>query len=198
MKKKDIEKMLRNSADNFTPDIFYRIKERNIYTNTYQYKKYENSSEKIKNKFVWKKAFLAFSCVLVVVIGIMLFMNYMLSAEQTVYLDINPSMALTTNHFDNVIQTEYLNEDAETLFAEFDPKGKDIETVVAKFVDLCCEKGYINEENSSQTIFISAYAKNEQKAAKTLNSLNSVAEQKLNNKKICCDVQNEKINQEIK
>jgi len=119
MNNNDIEKMLRASADSFTPNNFNRVLQAD------HKRKYSPSKTKTHSRiyFTWRKA-LAVACMVMLFIGSFAFFNYMLADNVTVYLEVNPSVEIVTNRFDYVKRVTYINEDAEEMFLNYKLKGK--------------------------------------------------------------------------
>ena len=191
MRKKDIEKILINSADSFVPNCLDKVLEKTKFITP------------VENNIVIKPALsffrrfaIALSCVLVLMIaGVGGYFGYMNQDYQTIYMDINPSMAVTIDHFEKVKEVVYLNDDSEKLFSDFKPEGKSIDEVMQQFIDECNEKGIFA---TNSTLYISLYGKNQSKAQEALDKLNNRANQILNEKKIESKVEKNKINKEEK
>ena len=92
---------------------------------------------------------------------------------QTVYIDINPSVALKLNRFDRVIGVEYLNDDAKALLSDVKLVGKDATDALSTVIDACDNAGYVKDDSE---IYISATSKEEKKSEKLLNKLKVCAE----------------------
>lgn len=191
MRNKDIEKKLINSADSFVPDCLEQVLEKTRFVTP------------VDNNIAWKPAMsffkrcaIAFSIVLVLIVsGAASFFGYMNQDYQTIYMDINPSMAVTINHFEKVKEIVYINDDAEGLFSDYQPIGKSIDEVMQKFIDECSNKG-VFEQNS--TLYISLYGKNQSKAQEALDKLNDKVNEILNEKQIKSKVEKNRITKEEK
>ena len=92
---------------------------------------------------------------------------------QTVYIDINPSVALKLNRFERVIGVEFLNEDAKALLSDTKLVGSNAEDALKTVISACNSAGYVKEDSE---IYISASAKQEQKSEKLLKKLKDKAE----------------------
>lgn len=92
---------------------------------------------------------------------------------QTVYIDINPSVALKLNRFERVIGVEYLNEDAATLLSNVKLVGCDASDALTTVINACNSAGYVKSDSE---IYISAEANNTKDSEKLLNKLKSKAE----------------------
>ena len=92
---------------------------------------------------------------------------------QTVYIDINPSVALKLNRFDRVIGVEYLNDDAKNLLSNVKLVGSSSTDALSTIITACDTAGYVN---ANSEIYISATAKNDESSEKTLQKLKGHAE----------------------
>ena len=92
---------------------------------------------------------------------------------QTIYIDVNPSIALKLNRFDRVIGVEFLNDDAKDLLSDVKLVGADATSAVQTVISACDSAGYVKEDSQ---IYISASAKEEQKSEKLLKKLKDSAE----------------------
>ena len=92
---------------------------------------------------------------------------------QTIYIDVNPSIALKLNRFDRVIGVEFLNDDAKDLLSDVKLVGADATAAVQTVISACDSAGYVKEDSQ---IYISASAKEEQKSEKLLKKLKDSAE----------------------
>ena len=92
---------------------------------------------------------------------------------QTIYIDINPSVALKLNRFERVIGVEYLNEDAALLLADTKLVGCDATAALETVITACNSAGYVKEDSE---IYISASAKEEKNSEKLLQKLKGHAE----------------------
>ena len=92
---------------------------------------------------------------------------------QTVYIDVNPSVALNVNRFDKVSSVEYLNEDAEKALSSVKLKGLTAEDALEKVIDAYDDAGYF--ENGAE-IYISAVSEKNKNYDKLLSKMQERAE----------------------
>lgn len=92
---------------------------------------------------------------------------------QTVYIDINPSVALKLNRFERVIGVEFLNDDAKALLSDTKLVGCDAKEALQTVINACDSAGYVKENSE---IYISASAKEEKSSEKLLQKLKGHAE----------------------
>lgn len=74
-----------------------------------------------------------------------------------VAVDINPSIVLTTNPWDKVVEVEALNEDAETLLVDLELIGLQVEEAVELIIAEATEMGYIDLLAEGEVVMITAY-----------------------------------------
>ena len=98
---------------------------------------------------------------------------------QTVYIDVNPSVALNVNRFGKISSVEYLNEDAEKALNGIKLKGLSAEDALEKMIDAYDDAGYF--ENEAE-IYISAVSEKNKNADKLLAKLSERAEKIKGNK----------------
>ena len=174
MTEKDIEKML-SECDGLDmshikkEDALARAKQE-MYFGTESAKEEKGSSSNFfRNKrFVSAIAGAAFA--LLICFGMIGLYN---ENFQTVYIDINPSVALKLNRFERVIGVEFLNEDAKALLSSAKLVGRDATDAVQTVISACDSAGYVKNDSE---IYISASAKEEQKSEKLLQKLKGSAE----------------------
>ena len=92
---------------------------------------------------------------------------------QTVYIDVNPSVALNVNLFSKVSSVKYLNDDAKEALDGIKLNGLSAEDALEKMITAYDEEGYfdINAE-----IYISAVSEKNKNADKLLAKLSERAE----------------------
>ena len=92
---------------------------------------------------------------------------------QTVYIDVNPSVALNVNRFGKVSNVEYLNDDAKEALDGIKLKGLSAEDALEKMITAYDENGYFD---SNAEIYISAVSEKNKNADKLLAKLSERAE----------------------
>ncbi|MBV1708704.1 MAG: hypothetical protein KMY54_02490 [Erysipelothrix sp.] len=74
-----------------------------------------------------------------------------------VAVDINPSIILTTNPWDKVVEVEALNEDAETLLVDLVLIGLQVDEAVELIIAEATEMGYIDLLAEGEVAMVTAY-----------------------------------------
>jgi len=105
------------------------------------------------------------------VMGVMIGLNN--ENYQTVYIDVNPSVALQTNRFGKVNGVEYLNEDAKDALVGVKLEGLSAEDALEKMIIAYDGAGYFD---SNTEIYISTLSEKNKNADKLLAKLSKRAE----------------------
>ena len=92
---------------------------------------------------------------------------------QTVYIDVNPSVALHINRFDYVSDVEYLNKDAKKTLNGIKLKGLSAEEALEKMIAAYDEAGYFDGDAE---IYISAISDKSKNNDELLTKLSEHAE----------------------
>ena len=69
--------------------------------------------------------------------------------DSVISLDVNPSIEITTNNKDRVIDVVARNADAETIIGDMDFKGSDIDVALNALIGSLLRNGYIDEAKNS-------------------------------------------------
>jgi|GEM_PF-2765608 len=89
-----------------------------------------------------------------------------------VTMDVNPSIQYTLNIFNDVIEAEALNEDAESVIPEIEWKFQDIEDVIEQTIDALDDEGYLDKSNWDENgIVISVNARSEERSDRLVSAL---------------------------
>lgn len=116
-----------------------------------------------KKSLIFRVAAIAAAFVLCCGVGIGLFAyNTSDGIETTVSLDVNPSVEITLNKGDKVIDVTPLNEDGEIVVGDMDFEGVDLDVAVNALIGSMVQNGYINELSNS--ILLSVNGKDTEKA----------------------------------
>ena len=177
MTDKDIEMMLKDSGGLDTShlkkdDILAKAKQE-LYFGSATEQTESKKKESFPLRFTKKRFFPALAgaiVMLVLFIGVLGLYN---ENFQTVYIDINPSVALKINRFERVIGVEYLNDDAKNLLSGTKLVGCDAADALATVISACNTAGYVDADSE---IYISASAKEEKSSEKLLSKLKTHAE----------------------
>lgn len=83
--------------------------------------------------------------------------NYVAFSEQvatTILLDVNPSIEITVNKIDEVIEVMALNEDAETIIEDLDLEGVEVDVAMHIIVGSLVRNGYIDEAKNAVLVTV--------------------------------------------
>ncbi len=98
----------------------------------------------------------AAACLLLVLGGILSFriydMNY--SIDSTVSLDVNPSIQITANKKERILDVVGLNEDGKKVIGDMDFKGSDLDVAVNAIIGSMLRNGYLNDLANSILISV--------------------------------------------
>lgn len=105
-----------------------------------------------------------FGWVLAMGLALVLFVSglqWVNTSASYIAVDINPSIILTTNPFDKVIEVEPLNEDAETLLVNLELIGLQVDEAVELIIAEATEMGYIDLLTEGEIAMVTAYNRDE-------------------------------------
>ena len=117
----------------------------------------EDASEKStfiaeKRKPSWLKQITAAAAAVVILVGgIAGFNGYKASKaiDSIISLDVNPSIEITMNSKDRVIDVSAANEDAEKIIGDMDFRGADIDVAMNALIGSLLRNGYISDSKNS-------------------------------------------------
>lgn len=176
MRNNDINEKLKNAFERLTPDVLDSVlskceeqKGRNFMT--------ENI--KMKKRPIWTKIAGLAAAVAICVAGGMGFSAYkeIYGVASTVSLDVNPSIEITINKKEAVIDVIPKNEKAVDVIGDMKLGGSDVNVAVNAVVGSMLRKGYINSDTSS--ILITVDDKDEKRAEALQTSLTTGVKQVL-------------------
>ena len=137
------------------------------------------TEEKKKRGFI-KYLMAAASLVLVMGAGALLTNVYRLNyaVSSTVSLDVNPSIQITVNEKERVLEVKALNKDGGIVIGDMDFEGSDIDVTMNALIGSMLRKGYLNELANSILISVDNNdpAKGEQLQEKLTEKVNELLE----------------------
>lgn len=98
-----------------------------------------------RNRTVWKRVAAACVCLLILVFGGVYAHNLYFTETLYMDMDINPSVELAVNRFDNVIGVYAYNEDGERLLSSLQLLHKPYRTAAAMLTEAAAQQGYLTE-----------------------------------------------------
>ena len=84
------------------------------------------------------------------------------AAASVITIDVNPSVEITANRNDKVLEVTAVNEDAEMIIGENDFSNAELSDVVDEVITSMVQNGYMENENNS--VLVTVQNDNEQKA----------------------------------
>mgnify|MGYP006867957993 CR=1 FL=1 len=146
-------------------------------------KKEEKVQEKKEKRLSFRSFYvLAPVCLFILLLAGAFGFNFYNSNKVVSYLsiDINPSVMLGVNSKDTVKEVDNLNDDAKKLTEDLDLVGMEVDDATNKIIDKAIELGYINEEDSDNTILLSTYCDNKKASNSIKNKVNNSVNKNLN------------------
>jgi hypothetical protein len=99
-----------------------------------------------KQKRPVKKLAVSFAAFFLILFTGMLSYNFYFTESAYIDIDVNPSMELTLNRFNRVIDTRAYNDEANELLLAVDLKHKTYEEAVQLLIDKMIESGYLADD----------------------------------------------------
>jgi len=174
MKRKDIERMLKESRE-LTPDaaLRRRILDQKVPAVDVPNVARSASERPVRSRMAWRMIPIA-AALLLVMTATLTGVGMYRAEYETVYIDINPSVELSVNRFERVIDVTYLNTDAEDCFEALALTNKGVEKSIDLIIDALDEDGYLKAQN---TLYIGVSGKGEAQAEKLLEKVSARANQ---------------------
>lgn len=150
MNKKDVEQKIIKSFNNAAPDNFGKIQ------SSCQGRAVNRTAAKRgRPNMFWKVATCCLALILVVtaVIGGGVFGVQSASAS-TVSLDVNPSVEITLNRRNKVVEVNALNDDGKNIISDMNFKGRDLKVCVNALIGSMLRQGYLNELANSVLVSV--------------------------------------------
>lgn len=104
---------------------------------------------------------------------------------QTVFVDVNPSVALHVNRFGDVSGVELLNDDARAALGDVDLKGLSAEDALEKMIKVYKKLGYLKK---GAALYLTAVSEKNKNADKLLEKMIARAEKENGNKDFTVNV----------
>lgn len=174
MKKREIEKRVKQAFSNATPDVLDSVLSK---CDEQKGKVIVMSKARFKNRFTKWAACAAAAVVLLAggLFGAHVYQtNY--KVDSVVSLDVNPSIEIQTNQKEQVLAVNALNEDGKIVIGNMNFKGSDLEVTVNALIGSMLRNGYLSEVANS--ILVSIDGNNTERTAalqqKLVDEINSL------------------------
>ncbi|MCD7750799.1 MAG: PepSY domain-containing protein, partial [Lachnospiraceae bacterium] len=118
-----------------------------------------------KNKKKGIAAFAAAAAALVLCLGIYAIAGNIrtTAVDSVILLDVNPSLSLSVNSKEKVVDVEALNADAEEVLGDMDLEGTSLEVAVNALIGSMLQKGYL--DGSRNSVLVSVESENTERGA---------------------------------
>ena len=150
MKNVDVEAKLKQAFEHATPNVLESVlSDCREQKGTVMIMKERNNS--------WTKRLVAAAAALALVIGLGAGTGFYLrnqAVAATVSLDVNPSVELSVNRNDRVLNVNANNEDGKTIIGDMDLTGSDLDVAVNAIVGSMVRNGYLNELANSVLVSV--------------------------------------------
>ena len=169
MKKREIEQCIKRAVEQSVPDVLEQAAKAHVYPETVPVE--QGSPKKRRSKLAMRLASAA--AALVVLVGAAVFFTANQSAaavDSIINIDINPSVELRTNRDDVVIEALAVNDDGNDILDGMDLTNVDLDVAVNAIMGSMFKKGYLGND-ASETILVSVFNEDEQKAAQIKNEV---------------------------
>ena len=158
MKEKEILKSLKDSIDQAPIDLLDDIK------NAPRTKmlKHDQITRQQRKRDPFKK-FMPYASIAAAFLLVFFGWNYQTRMPDShIFIDVNPSIEITTNRINKVIDIKSSNEDGRWIIKDFNYKGMTVDRVTEEILDRIYEKGYLNKDH--KYLLLSIYNNNEEKS----------------------------------
>lgn len=152
MKKKKIEKHLASALNKAPIDLLEKVKNEPV--RKMDEHDFITRQEPVKSTKRYTKVLVpVVSFIALFAVGYSVWYSQFQAIENKIFLDVNPSIEISTNKQDEVVELSGLNEDGKELIAGIDYEDKPIHQVTLLILDALLEQKYIDTE--SHTLLVS-------------------------------------------
>ncbi|MBV1759205.1 MAG: PepSY domain-containing protein [Dethiosulfatibacter sp.] len=170
MKKNKIEQYIYSAIDKAPVDLFSNIKSQSVNKmESHDFITRQNNHE--DSKRYWKPI-MAFSSMAAVFLLVFIgWWSQYNPIDSVIYLDVNPSIQVSIDKNEKVIDLKTLKSEDKDLIANIDYKDKDLYWVTEQLLDVLIAQGYI--DTSHHTMLVSVLNENPEIGSKQSIQLNS-------------------------
>ena len=160
----DIEKRLASAINAAAPDILddlmAELDINEVQEPSLREKIAEKGEERYKKSVVRSKGFrtlISAAAALILMVGaVTVWRNTNQAVFAVVDLDVNPSIELSINGKERVVEAKPVNEDGEAILADMDLQGSDVRAACSAIVGSMLMKGYLNDQSNSILVSVSS------------------------------------------
>lgn len=182
--RKNIEQHLASALNAATPDVWSKL------DLTVPQDKPEKGQEKQRPKapVLWMRRHMggaaAAACICLLAVGGKAYHYECVQVVSQVGIDVNPSVKLSLNRRDRVVQAEGLNEDGAALLEMEQMKGWPVEAAVNQVVDALAARGYFDEAEQEHAVLVSVAGSTAKRAEAVKSTVSSQVETALAEKQV--------------
>lgn len=149
LNRQQIEACLKSAAGDLTPNVLERI---NLSTPQLKAEKEKRSVFFLRQRVIATLVAACF-CMIVLAGGTYTYQNG--KVDSVIGIDVNPSVELSVNKKNKVLEAKALNEDGESIMQDMDLKGVDLNTAVNAVIGSMVTHGYLSQLDNAILVTVS-------------------------------------------
>lgn len=149
LNRQQIEACLKSAAGDLTPNVLERI---DLSTPQIKAEKEKRSVFFLRQRVIATLVAACF-CMIALAGGTYTYQNG--KVDSVIGIDVNPSVELSVNKKNKVLEAKALNEDGESIMQDMDLKGVDLNTAVNAVIGSMVTHGYLNQLDNAILVTVS-------------------------------------------
>lgn len=156
LNREQIERSLHAAVDALTPNVLEHMDIASVAQDKPGSAREADQIARLKRR-MWTAVLVPAACLCLVVTGGGMFHYHRqnLQVESVIGIDVNPSVELSINRKERVLDVKALNGDAEVILDEMDLKGVDLKVAVNAVVGSMVTHGYLDEVDNAILVTVS-------------------------------------------
>ena len=150
MNNREIEERIKCAVEHSVPDVRQALLSQ---CNEVEGKVIGMNDNTVRKKTGWRK-YAAMAAALILLLGGVGIYRQSSAVDSIIELDVNPSIELSVNKKERVVEAKALNDDAATIMEEMDLKGADLDVAVNALIGSMLKHGYLSELQNSILISV--------------------------------------------
>lgn len=150
MNNREIEERIKCAVEHSAPDVRQALLSQ---CNEVEGKVIGMNDNTVRKKTGWRK-YAAMAAVLILLLGGVSIYRQSSAVDSIIELDVNPSIELSVNKKERVVEAKALNDDAATIMEGMDLKGADLDVAVNALIGSMLKHGYLSELQNSILISV--------------------------------------------
>lgn len=150
MNNREIEERVKRAVEHSVPDVRQAILSQ---CNEVEGKVIGMNDNNVRKKTGWRK-YAAMAAVLILLLGGVGVYSQNSAVDSIIELDVNPSIELSVNKKERVVEAKALNDDAVAILEDMDLKGADLDVAVNALIGSMLKHGYLSELQNSILISV--------------------------------------------